>query len=144
MDPITSCTVASELAGTFVNVIKLIKSIIETMKGTKKALVELLNRSERMRLILELFRSFTKRLHEPNQKTMTLTFNDGACRETVNELYGLVRKVAQAAQYSDLWMKFNWVLYKTEATKMIEKLEARERDLDSVLMFIAAWADPPF
>lgn len=138
MDPITAAEVASELAGLFVTIVKAIKEVIETMKGAKKGLIQLLNRSERMRLILELFRSLTSRLREPTQRSMTLTFDDAACRQTATDIYNLVHKVAGAAKHSDLWMKFNWVWYKGEATGLIDKLEVQERDLNSVLMFIAA------
>lgn len=138
MDPLSAAEAASELAGLFVTIVKYIKEVIESIKGARKALIELLNRSERMRLKLELFRSLASRLREPAQGAITLTFNDEACHRTASDLYNLVHKVASAAKHSDIWMRLNWVFYKGDAAALTGKLEEQERDFNSVLMFIAA------
>jgi hypothetical protein len=139
MDPITATQIAGELAGTFLSLVKTTKEIIETMNGARESLLEILTRCERIRLNLELFRSLATRLSDPVEKSITLTFNESAYRQTANEVTALVQKIAGAAKHSDLWMKINWVYYKGDVGGLLGKLEEREKDLGFVLMFIAAY-----
>ncbi|EAW09753.1 uncharacterized protein ACLA_039690 [Aspergillus clavatus NRRL 1] len=138
MDPIAATQLAADVAGIFLKIVKTVKEAIETMKGAREALVELLSRCERVRLHLELFRSLAHRLSNPEGKSVSLSFNDSAYRQTAGEILGLIHKVADASKHSDLWMKFNWLFYKADVTALIVKLDAREKDLNLVLTFIAA------
>ncbi|OXN04993.1 hypothetical protein CDV58_05629 [Aspergillus fumigatus] len=138
MDPIAATQLAADVAGIFLKVVTTVKDVIETMKGAKEALIELLSRCERVRLYLELFRSLTSRLSNPVEKSISLSFNDSAYRQTANEILGFVHKVADASKHSELWMKFSWVFYKADVTALVGKLEGREKDLNLVLTFIAA------
>lgn len=109
------------------------------MKGAKEALVELLSRCERVRLYLESFRFLTSRLSNPVERSILLSFNDSAYRQTGDEILGFVHKIADASKHSEIWMKFSWVFYKADVTALVGKLEAREKDLNLVLTFIAAY-----
>lgn len=75
MDPIAATQLAADVAGIFLKVVTTVKDVIETMKGAKEALIELLSRCERVRLYLELFRSLTSRLSNPVEKSISLSFN---------------------------------------------------------------------
>lgn len=108
------------------------------MKGAKEAIVELLSRCERVRLYLESFRSLTTRLSNP-ERSISLSFNDSAYRQTADEILGFVHKIADASKHSEIWMKFSWVFYKADVTALVGKLDAREKDLNFVLTFIAAY-----
>lgn len=138
MDVIAAAQLAGDVAGLFLDIVKATKELIETMQGARDALVELLSRSERVRLNLELFRSLAGQLVDKDQKSMTISFNDSAYSTTGSEVLTLVRKVADSSKHSDLWMKFNWVFYKSDVEALVKKLEAREQDLNLVLTFIAA------
>ncbi|EAW21388.1 uncharacterized protein NFIA_065520 [Aspergillus fischeri NRRL 181] len=138
MDPIAATQLAADVAGIFLKIVNTVKDVIETMKGAKEALIELLSRCERVRLYLELFRSLTSRLSNPVEKSISLSFNDSAYRQTADEILGFVHKIADASKHSELWMKFSWVFYKADVTALVGKLEAREKDLNLVLTFIAA------
>ncbi|KAF7157872.1 hypothetical protein CNMCM5623_002306 [Aspergillus felis] len=138
MDPITATQTAAEVAGIFLTIVNTVKGIIETMNGAKEALVELLSRCERVRLYVELFRSLTSRLSNPVERSISISFNDSAYRQTADEILGFVHKIADASKHSEIWMKFSWVFHKTDVTALVGKLEAREKDLNLVLTFIAA------
>ncbi|GFF49737.1 hypothetical protein IFM61606_05377 [Aspergillus udagawae] len=138
MDPLTATQLAADVAGIFLNIVNTVKDIIETMNGAKEALIELLNRCERVRLYLEVFRSLTSRLSNPVERSISLSFNDSAYRQTADEILGFAHKIADASKHSEIWMKFSWVFYKTDVTALVGKLEAREKDLNLVLTFIAA------
>ncbi|RHZ66867.1 uncharacterized protein CDV56_105112 [Aspergillus thermomutatus] len=104
MDPIAATQLAADVAGIFLKTVNTVKDIIETMKGAREALVELLSR----------------------------------CERTADEILGFVHKIADASKHSEIWMKFSWVFYKADVTALVGKLEAREKDLNLVLTFIAA------
>jgi hypothetical protein len=142
MDPITATQLAADVAGIFLKIVNTVKDVIETMKGAKEALIELLCRCERARLYVELFRSLSSRLSNPVERSISLSFNDSAYRQTGEEILGFVHKIADASKHSEIWMKFSWVFYKADATALVGKLEAREKDLNLVLTFIAAYEFP--
>ncbi|KAF9885069.1 hypothetical protein FE257_000800 [Aspergillus nanangensis] len=138
MDVLAAAQMATEMAGLFLTIVEKTKELIETMKGAREALMELLSRSERVRLNLELFRALSRQLVDLHGKAMAVAFNGAAYSQTGNEVLTLVHKVADSSKHSDLWMKINWVYYKGDAEALVKKLEAREQDLGFVLTFIAA------
>jgi hypothetical protein len=138
MDPIAATQLAADVAGIFLKIVNTVKEVIETMKGAKEALIELLSRCERVRLYVELFRSLVTRLSTV-ERSISLSFNDSAYRQTADEILGFVHKIADASKHSEIWMKFSWVFYKADVTALVGKLEAREKDLNLVLTFIAAY-----
>lgn len=139
MDIVASAQAAATLAGMFLEIVQVTKHVIETMKGARTALVEMFTRAERIRLNLELFRSLTNKLSDPMEKTTALSFNENAYRQTADEVLELVRKVADSGKRHDLVMKVNWLFYRSNVIALVKKLEERERDLELVLTFIAAY-----
>ncbi|PKY00375.1 hypothetical protein P168DRAFT_300151 [Aspergillus campestris IBT 28561] len=138
MEVVASAEAAAALAGMFLEIVRTMKHVIETMKGARLALFEVFTRAERIRLNLELFRSLTNRLSDPMEKSTALSFNESAYRQTVNEVLELVRKVAGLAKRHDLLLKISWLFYRSDVAALVKKLEERERDLGLVLTFIAA------
>lgn len=139
MDVMASAHAAAALAGMFLELVRTMKHVIKAMKGARLALVEMLTRAERIRLNLELFRSLTTRLSDPMERSTALSFNESTYRQTANEVLDLVRKVAGLAKRHDLWMKVNWLFYRSDVAALVKKLEERERDLGLVLTSIAAY-----
>lgn len=78
MDIIASAEAAPTLAGMFLEIVKITKHVIETMRGARTASVELFTRAERIRLNLELFRSLANKLSDPMEKVTALSFDKSA------------------------------------------------------------------
>ncbi|KAL4747155.1 hypothetical protein BDW72DRAFT_206750 [Aspergillus terricola var. indicus] len=138
MEAVAFAQAAAAMASMFLEIVSTTKHVIETMKGARAALMELLTRAERIRLNLELFRSLTYRLSDPMERTAAISFNESSYRQAANEILELVRKVADSGKRSDLMMRFNWLFYRSDVAALVRKLEDRERDLGLVLTFIAA------
>ncbi|RJE20392.1 hypothetical protein PHISCL_07263 [Aspergillus sclerotialis] len=138
MDGVSSTQAAAALAGIFLQIVQVTKHVIETMKGARTALVDLVTRAERIRLNLELLRSLTSKLSDPMEKNAALLFNESAYRRTADEVLALVCRIADTAKHHDLVMKVNWLFYRSDVAALVKKLEERESDLGLVLAFIAA------
>lgn len=78
IDIIASAEAAATLAGMFLEIVKITKHVIETMRGARTASVELFTRAERIRLNLELFRSLANKLSDPMEKITALSFDESA------------------------------------------------------------------
>lgn len=78
MDIIASAEAATTLPGMFLEIVKITKHVIETMRGARTASVELFTRAERIRPNLELFRSLANRFSDPMEKITALSFKESA------------------------------------------------------------------
>lgn len=78
MDIIASAEADATLAGMFLEIVKITKHVIETMRGARTALMELFSRTERIRLNLELFRSLANKLSDPKEKITALSLDESA------------------------------------------------------------------
>jgi len=138
MDPITAVGTAGELAGVLWQLVKQIRQLVEAAKGARQALIDLARRMERMRLLLNEFKSLAQRLENSDHRGILLSFDDIGCRETLGQLQTLVNKLSLEAGVHQMWMKVNWIWHKEDAAKLLSRLAAHESDLSSALQFIAA------
>jgi Fungal N-terminal domain of STAND proteins len=138
MDPLSISMAALSISTLCVSVVQKIKSIVETMKRTRQALLSLLQAAERLRLYLEVLRGLTAQLHDPSQRALHLAFNDSECRQTVVDLQAFVGKIAAKGAPFELWRKINWVYYKDDADAMVVRLQKQEGHISTLLVFIAA------
>ncbi|KAF2153593.1 hypothetical protein K461DRAFT_293846 [Myriangium duriaei CBS 260.36] len=138
MDPISAVVSAQEIAGLCATIVKKIKSFIEAVKGAKQALIDMLDRMERMRLLVNEFKSLAQRLKNSSDQNINLAFNDSECMMTLRRVQSLVDKVTEEAHVHDYWMQIKWVRHKEEAGGLLTRLASHERDLGTVLQFIAA------
>ena len=138
MDPLTAVTFAQEIAGLCLAIVKKIKALIEAIKGAKQALSDMISRLERMRLILNEFKSLAQRLANSPQYNITLAFNDSQCRETLKHMDAHIHTVAKEVSVHRYWMQANWIRHEKEATTLLARLAEHEADLGTVLQFIAA------
>lgn len=119
-----------------VQVVKLIKQTIETYKKRRPLLLKLLDKVERMRLMLHQLRSLTQQL--AGRSSMALAFNDSACRETINELQTLVTTLATGPSWMDL-PKAKFYLNQGKANELEQRLQEHEKEINTLLLFIATY-----
>jgi len=119
-----------------VGIVRLIKETIETSKLAKNALIELLNRTERTRGLLELVRALTDQIKDTDQRGVLLSFNDSACRKTLTELRALVGEVSHKS--SEFWVGIWWISHKKDADVLVEKMREQESAINTLLLSIIA------
>jgi hypothetical protein len=139
MEAVSVIAIASTalgLAKDCVGIVRLIKETIETSKLAKSALIELLDRTERMRGLLELVRALTDQVKDTDQQGMLLSFNDSACRKTLTELRTLVGEVSHKSR--EFWVRIWWVSHKKGADILVEKLREQEGAINTLLLSVIA------
>jgi hypothetical protein len=133
---IALASTALGLAKDCVGIIGLIKETIEAARSSKNALIELLNRTERMRGLLELVRALTDQMENTYQQGLLLSFNDSACRQTLTELRALVGEVAHKS--GDFRGAVWWISHKKDADILVGKLKEQEGAINTLLLSIVA------
>jgi hypothetical protein len=138
MDPVSLTMAAIGLTKLCVQIVKQIKKVVETMKNAKKGLLELLRRTERMRLYLEILRSLCSQLVDARARDITLNFNKSACQTTIEELQQLMLKIANTSESGSVWMAVNWIHYKGQVEELVQRLRDEEGEIGTLLLFISA------
>lgn len=136
IDPLSAAALAAELATACVKTVKVIKGIIEATKKIKGNLIELVDRVERMRNILELLRSLSRELDKTVYRKMSLNLNADKCRQTMNELGFLADKLATINENSHFLAGFHWKHYEKDIIGLVEKLRHQEQEIVNILTFI--------
>lgn len=136
MDPASTTVLAIDLAGICVKVVKELKKAIEKMKRVREDLLELLNRTERMRNILELLRILLRELHDTPHKDMAIGLNESACKQTMTDLESLADKIARTKLSSKFLAGAQWLQYQGKAQELIRKLRDQETDIVNILIVI--------
>jgi hypothetical protein len=136
IDPLTATSLAVELAASCVKAAKLIKNAIETMKKVREDLLELLNRTERMRNILELLRNLLRELLDTPHKDMAIGLNEAACYQTMTELKELATNIAGTKLSSSFLAGAQWLHYQSKARDLVRKLRDQETDIVNILVII--------
>ena len=137
IDPITAAEVAVEAVGVCVKVVKLIKRAIETMKQVREGLLELVNRTERMRTILDLVRVLCIELKgTPQEGQEFIPLNSDQCLHTMRDLETLANKIAGVWIKNKAFAGVQWLWYKNETEELLEKLHKQEGDMVNLLIII--------
>jgi uncharacterized protein YoxC len=132
MDPLSITASAIALITVCVQTIQSIKSIIETVKGAKTRLLQVLNATTRVRLLLEQLRSLTHQLSSKSN-TILLAFDGQSCGDVLTELVTLVKKLMQ----SDKLAAFQFLLQKSKLEGLAGRLKGQEDAICTVLLSIA-------
>lgn len=93
--------------------------------------MKLLSQTERLRLNLEQLRSLTKQLG--SRSGVSLTYNDSAPRQTIQELHQLVMAMASGPSYLGLQALLN----KSKVDDLLDRLRVHEQEIVLVLLSIA-------
>lgn len=136
IDPVSATSLAVELTAICIKVVKQLKETIETMKKAREDLLELLNRTERMRNILELLRTLLLELARTPHRDMAIGLNTEACRRTMDELQSLADKIAGTKLAHPLLGAVQWARYKGEAMELVTRLRSQETDVVNTLVII--------
>jgi hypothetical protein len=135
-DPVSAVSLAVELSVACARAVTLIKKAIETMRRVREDLLELLNRTERMRNILELLRNLLRELCNTPHYDMAIGLNEFACRQTMTELEALANNIAGTKLTSSFLAGAQWLLYQGKARDLVKKLRDQETDIVNILVFI--------
>ena len=136
IDPVSAASLAVQLTVICVTAVRQIKSAIEGMKRVREDLLELLNRTERMRHILELLRNLLRELGNTPHKDMAIGLNGSACRQTMRDLESLADKIAGTKISSSLLAGAQWLSLRSKAKELVEKLRSQEADIVNILVII--------
>ena len=137
IDPVTAANVAVEAVGVCVKAVKLIKRAIETMKQAREGLLNLVNRAERMRTILDLLRVLCNELKgTPHEGQEFIPLNRDQCLQTMRELEGLANNIAGVWTKNKAFAGIHWLWYKTRAEGLVQKLHDQEADIANLLTII--------
>ncbi|MCJ1366037.1 hypothetical protein MMC16_005162 [Acarospora aff. strigata] len=140
IDPVSAASLAVQLTVICVTAVRQIKSAIEGMKRVREDLLELLNRTERMRHILELLRNLLRELGNTPHKDMAIGLNGSACRQTMRDLESLADKIAGTKISSSLLAGAQWLSLRSKAKELVEKLRSQEADIVNILVIIGVAA----
>lgn len=136
IDPVSAASLAVELAAVCVRVFKVIKKTIETRKKIRGHLLELLNRVERMRNILELLRCLLREISKTEHRDLAINLNEEGCRQTMKELQVLTDKLARTNLTSQFLASIQWQTNETEAKELVIKLQNQEQEIVNILVMI--------
>jgi hypothetical protein len=135
MDPLSISASAVALITICVRTIQIIKKTIETVKTAKRELLNILNETNRMRLLLEQLRGLTHQLGSKNNKIL-LAFDKMGCEEILRELERLVDKLAQV----EMFVGFQFLIRRSKFDALIAGLRAQEDGIRTVLLSVATLA----
>jgi Fungal N-terminal domain of STAND proteins len=137
MDPLSISASAAALITICVQTVQIIKKTIETVKTVKRELLNVLNETNRMRLLLEQLRGLTHQLGSKNNKIL-LAFDKTGCEEILGELKRLIDKLAQA----ELFVGFQFLIRRSKFEALVAGLRAQEDAIRTVLLSVATLATP--
>ncbi|KAF7508634.1 hypothetical protein GJ744_009026 [Endocarpon pusillum] len=132
MDPLSISASAVALITVCVQTVQIIKKTIETIKTAKRELLNVLNETNRMRLLLEQLRALTHQLGSKNNKIL-LAFDQTGCEEILSELKRLIDKLAQA----ELFAGFQFLVRRSKLEALVAGLRAQEDGIRTVLLSVA-------
>ncbi|EXJ74793.1 uncharacterized protein A1O5_01489 [Cladophialophora psammophila CBS 110553] len=131
MDPLTISTSAVALITVCIQIVQVIKKTVETMKTAKSELMNILNETIKMRLLLEQLRGLTHQLGSQNN-TILLAFDETGCKYVLNELESLVNKLAQA----DKFLGFQFWVRRSKLDTLVAGLRVQEDGIRTVLLSV--------
>jgi hypothetical protein len=137
MDPLSISASAVGLITICYQTVQIIKKTIETVKTAKRELLNVLNETNRMRLLLEQLRGLTHQLGSRNNKIL-LAFDKTGCEEILGELRRLIDKLAQA----ELFVGFQFLVRRSKFDALVAGLRAQEDGIRTVLLSVATLATP--
>lgn len=137
MDPLSISASAAALITICVQTVQIIKKTIETVKTAKRELLNVLNETNRMRLLLEQLRGLTHQLGTKNNKIL-LAFDETGCEEILGELKRLIDKLAQA----EMFVGFQFLVRRSKFEALVAGLKAQEDGIRTVLLSVATLATP--
>lgn len=135
MDPLSISASAAALIMICVQTVQIIRKTIETVKTAKRELLNVLNETNRMRLLLEQLRGLTHQLGSKNNKIL-LAFDKHGCEEILGELKRLVDKLAQV----EMFVGFQFLIRRSKFEALIAGLRAQEDGIRTVLLSVATLA----
>lgn len=138
MDPLSISLAVLPIVASCVAAIAKLRTVLESTKAINGTLLELLTRAERMRLFLDALHSLCAQIRDQVQESFLLDFDKTGCIMTINSLKQLVETVVDDSKKNRYWMKLHWALLKPDAVALIHDLGERQRDINSVIILIAA------
>ena len=104
---------------------------IEAMKTAKKELLNILNETNKMRLLLEQLQGLTHQLGSKNNKIL-LAFDKAGCEEVLGELKSLINKLAPA----EMFVGFQFLVRRSKFEALVGGLRAQEDGIRTVLLSV--------
>ena len=137
MDPLSISASAVALITICVQTVQIIKKTIETVKTAKRELLNVLNETNKMRLLLDQLRGLTHQLGSQNNKIL-LAFDKTGCEEILSELKRLVDKLAQV----EMFVGFQFLVRRSKFEALVAGLRAQEDGIRTVLLSVATLETP--
>ncbi|OXV11719.1 hypothetical protein Egran_00520 [Elaphomyces granulatus] len=138
MDPLSISLAVLPIVASCIAAIAKLRTVLESTKAINGTLLELLTRAERIRLFLDALHSLCAQIRDQVQESFLLDFDKTGCIMTINSLKQLVETVVDDSKKNRYWMKLHWALLKPDAVALIHDLGERQRDINSVIILIAA------
>jgi hypothetical protein len=135
MDPLSISASAVALITVCVETVKVIKKTVETVKTAKRELLNILNATNRVRLLLEQLRGLTHQLGSQNNQVL-LAFDKSGCEQVLGALRRLVNKLAQA----DKFVGFQFLVRRSKIEALVAGLRTQEDGIRTVLLSVATSA----
>lgn len=132
MDPLSISMSAVALIKICVQTVQILKKTIETVKTAKRELLNVLNETNRIRLLLEQLRGLTHQLGSKHNKIL-LAFDKTGCEEILGELKRLVDKLAQV----EMFVGFQFLVRRSKFETLLTGLRAQEDEIRTVLLSVA-------
>ncbi|KAJ9503872.1 hypothetical protein H2202_001011 [Exophiala xenobiotica] len=132
MDPLSISASAVALITVCVETVKVIKNTVETVKTAKRELLNILNATNRVRLLLEQLRGLTHQLGSQNNQVL-LAFDKSGCEEVLGDLRRLVNKLAQV----DKFVGFQFLVRRSKIEALVAGLRTQEDGIRTVLLSVA-------
>ena len=138
MDPLSITLGVVALSKLCINAVKTLRDILERMKRSKQALLDLLTDTQRLRLMLESVRTLAHQLQNRGESTGLFSLNLKDCEKTIVDLQQFIDTLWEQRGSVELWQKLVWARYAPKANTLRDRIRKQEEHLTSVLTLTAA------
>ncbi|KAL9083049.1 MAG: hypothetical protein Q9165_008673 [Trypethelium subeluteriae] len=115
-----------------------VREALERMRKSKKILLDLLNETERVRLVLESVRDLAIRLQQQKTTGVLFDIHLNECKRAILDLQSFAGVLAVRGRSSQIWRAITWNQYEAKAEILLAHLRTQEEHINSVLTLTAA------
>ncbi|KAL9071333.1 MAG: hypothetical protein Q9157_005512 [Trypethelium eluteriae] len=138
MDPLSITVAVVSLSKLCKTVMSTVREVLERMRKSKKVLLDLLDETERVRLLLESVRELALQLQRQKKTGVLFDIHLNECERTILELQSFATVLAVRGRSSQIWRAITWNQYEAKAEILLAHLRVQEEHINSVLTLTAA------
>ena len=120
-------------------IIKTLRDVCETMKDAPRALLDILDRTSALNLLLKRLQAHETQLNLDQQSFLRSSFDKDKCWDTIRDLKKLVHesRIEAKGLHLDLKGRFKWLLKQNNAEDLLTRLKDQEAQIGLAINLIS-------